>query len=141
MASKREQIIDAIVAALAGTVGVSTRIFRSRAAAVARGETPCLVVRPLSETPGDNVVNQREARLLVAIEVYVRSDAAPDSAADDTEVSLHSKLMTDAGITALVIDRSAVQTIFEQDDADESALIVQMQYEFWYRHTREALDA
>lgn len=141
MASKREQIIDAIVAALAGTVGVSTRIFRSRAAAISRAETPCLVVRPISETPGDNVVDYREARLLVAIEVYVRSDSAPDSAADDTEVSLHNKVMTDAGITALVIDRSAVQTIFEQDDADESALIVQMQYEFWYRHTREALDA
>lgn len=140
MASKRDQIMAAVVTALTGTTGVGTRIYRSRAAALAREESPALVVRPLSEIPGDNVVDFQEEKLLIAIEVHVRNDVAPDADADATEVSAHNKFMTDAPLGALVIERSPVQTIFEQDDADQSALIVQMQYEVWYRHKRETLD-
>jgi hypothetical protein len=49
MASKRETILQRIVTALAGTTGVSTRIYRSRVEPLARGEAPAIVVEPVSD--------------------------------------------------------------------------------------------
>jgi len=47
MTSKREQILSAIATTLAGTAGVSTRIYRSRVDAMSRAETPALLIEPL----------------------------------------------------------------------------------------------
>ena len=53
MATKREQILAAITTSLANTTGVGTRIYRSRAEALTRSETPALIIEPISDTPED----------------------------------------------------------------------------------------
>ena len=62
MATKREQILEKIKSNLAGTVGVGTRIYRSRVEALTRSETPAIIIEPISDTPSDtqnfnNIVN------------------------------------------------------------------------------------
>ena len=42
--SRREAILAAIRTALTGTVGVSTRIYRSRVEPMARAESPAIIV-------------------------------------------------------------------------------------------------
>ena len=55
MASKREDILDAIKTALAGTVGVSTRIYRSRTIPLAqRSQLPALIIEWSSDNPEQN---------------------------------------------------------------------------------------
>ena len=51
MASKREQIIAALKTTLAGTTGVSTRIYRSRVEPMTRSESPALVLEWSSDQP------------------------------------------------------------------------------------------
>ena len=51
MTTRRETILDAVVTALAGTTGVSTRIYRSRVTAFTREETPSLLVTWNSDNP------------------------------------------------------------------------------------------
>ena len=53
MATKREQILAKIKTNLAGTTGVGTRIYRSRAEAFTRSETPAIIIEPISDTPQD----------------------------------------------------------------------------------------
>jgi hypothetical protein len=54
MASKREQILAALKTKLAGTTGVSTRIYRSRVEPMSRGESPALVIEWLNDQPSIN---------------------------------------------------------------------------------------
>ena len=51
MASKREQIIAALKTTLAGTTGVSTRIYRSRIEPITNGESPAIVIEPVTDEP------------------------------------------------------------------------------------------
>ena len=44
MATKRETILARIATVLAGTTGVSDRIFRSRTTALTRAETPSIII-------------------------------------------------------------------------------------------------
>ena len=49
MTTKRESILAKLVTQLAGTVGVGTRIYRSRVTPVSRSEGNVLIVEPVSD--------------------------------------------------------------------------------------------
>ena len=55
MTTKREQILDQIKTTLAGTTNVSTRIYRSRVVPLSRGESPALVIEPVSDSSETNL--------------------------------------------------------------------------------------
>ena len=50
MTTKREQIMARLLTTLANTTGVSTRIYRSRVVPLSRGESPALILEPVSDT-------------------------------------------------------------------------------------------
>jgi hypothetical protein len=53
--SRREAILAAIRTALTNTVGVGTRIYRSRVEPMARAESPAIIVEPVQGEGGFNV--------------------------------------------------------------------------------------
>ena len=133
MTSKREQILSAIATTLAGTSGVSTRIYRSRVDAMSRAETPALLIEPLTDTPTQNTsLPTLDWTLRVRISVVVRS-SAPDTTADQTIESLHSKLMEDLTLGGYAIDVQPAQTTFNFFDADQPAGVIYCEYEVMYR--------
>jgi len=133
MTTKREQILGAIATALAGTTGVSTRIYRSRVEAVARGESPAIVIEPLTDTPAQNTsLPTLDWTLRVRISVIVRA-AVPDTTADATIESLHSKLMADLTLGGYAIDVQPAQTTFNFFEADQPAGVIFCEYEVRYR--------
>jgi len=133
MTSKREQILSAIATTLAGTAGVSTRIYRSRVDAMSRAETPALLIEPLTDTPTQNTsLPTLDWTLRVRISVVVRS-SAPDTTADQTIESLHSKLMEDLTLGGYAIDVQPAQTTFNFFDADQPAGVIYCEYEVMYR--------
>ncbi len=73
MTSKRESILADIASSLAGTVQVGARIYRSRVEPLARGESPAIVVEPISDTAEQNTsLPTLDWSLTVRVSVIVR---------------------------------------------------------------------
>ena len=139
MATKRERILAAVKTALTGTAGVGTRIYRSRVDPLSRGESPALIIEPVSDTPEQNTsLPTLDWTLRIRVVVIERSNV-PDQAADDTIEDMHSKLMADLTLGGLAIDIQPAQTSFELLEADQPAGVIFCEYEVRYRSQVAAL--
>lgn len=140
MATKREDILDAIATTLAGTTGVGTRIYRSRVTALARSESPAIVIEPAKDVCEQNTsLPNLDWSLLVRIVVVSRA-TIPDQAADPTIESLHGLLMSDLTLGGLAIDVQPVQTTFDFVEADQPAAVIVCEYLVKYRTTVTSLS-
>lgn len=133
MTTKRESILAAVKTALTGTAGVGTRIYRSRVDPLSRGESPALIIEPVSDTPEQNTsLPTLDWTLRIRVVVIERSDV-PDQAADDTIEDMHSKLMADLTLGGRAIDIQPAQTSFQLLEADQPAGVIFCEYEIRYR--------
>ena len=133
MTTKRESILSAIRTALTGTTGVGTRIYRSRVEPFSRGESPAIIVEPISDTPQQNTsLPTLDWTLRVRIVVIERANI-PDQAADDTIEDLHSKIMADLTLGGLAIDVQPAQTTFQLLESDEPSGVIFCEYDVRYR--------
>ena len=139
--SRREQILAAVAAALAGTTGVGSRIFRSREDALADGEAPALVVTPGGEDVTEIGQGLIEARLQVEVQVYARASASQpaDQAADPVCESAHLRVMANTTLGGLAFDIAETGTEFQFDDSDRPIAWITMRYVVWYRRNRNSL--
>ncbi len=134
MASKREQILAALKTTLAGTTGVSTRIYRSRIEPITNGESPAIVIEPVTDEPSINSSSYLKIdwTLRIRIVVIVRG-TIPDNVADPTVESLFTKVLNDPTVGGLAKDiRPATQT-FEAIEADTPAGLTTCEFEIDYR--------
>ena len=141
MASKREQILAALKTTLAGTTGVSTRIYRSRIEPITNGESPAVVIEPITDEPSTNNSSYLKIdwTLRVRIVVIIRG-TVPDSVGDPTVESLFSKVLTDPTVGGLAKDiRPATQT-FEVLEADTPAGLITCEFEIDYRTSYNSLS-
>ena len=128
MTTRRESIIAGIRTALTGTTGVSTRIYRSRVEPITRGESPAIVVEPVSDQASTDVsFCKTDWTLTIRIAVIVRG-AIPDQQADAIVEDLHSKVMADQTIGgyAMSIEPRGVQ--FDMIEADHPAGVIACDY-------------
>ena len=134
MATKRERILAKIKTDLAGTTGVGTRIYRSRAEAFTRSETPAIIIEPISDTPQDtsSFYNSVTHELRIRITVVARG-AVPDNVADPTIESMHNKVLSDPTLGGLCIDIRASTTSFEILEADQPAGVISCEFDIEYR--------
>lgn len=133
MTTKREDILAAIRTALTDTTGVGTRIYRSRVEPMSRGESPALVIEPLTDTPVQNTaLPTLDWTLRVRISVIVRA-TVPDQSADEIIESLHSKVMADLTLGGEAIDVQPAQTTFNFFEADQPAGVIFCEYDVRYR--------
>jgi len=133
MTTRRESILATIASSLAGTTGVSTRIYRSRVEPITRGESPAIVVEPISDQANTDVsFCKTDWTLTVRIAVIVRG-IIPDQQADATVESLHAKVMADqtVGGYAMSIEPRGVQ--FDMIEADQPAGVIACDYLIRYR--------
>lgn len=139
MPSKRETILARIVTALAGTTGVSTRIYRSRVEPLARGEAPALVVEPVADQAVQDTVGTLQWTLTFRVSVIVRG-AIPDQLADPAMLDIHSKLMADDTLDGLVIQLLPTTVSFESIEADQPAGVVSAEFTAQYRTALNSLS-
>ena len=141
MASKREQILAKIKSELAGTTGVGTRIYRNRVEPMTREETPSLVVEFVTDDPTVNSATylKLDWTLRVRIVVIVRSQT-PDTTADPTVESLHTKIVSDPTLCGLALDVRPLTVTFDVVEADQPAGIVSCEYEIDYRSSYNDLS-
>ena len=141
MASKREQIIAKIRTNLTGTTGVGTRIYRSRVEPMTRGETPSLVLEFVTDEPTVNSATylKLDWTLRVRVVVVVRSQT-PDTTADPTIESLHTKMVSDPTLGGLAIDVRPLTVTFDVVEADQPAGVISCDYEVDYRSSYNDLS-
>lgn len=138
MTTKREQIMQAIVATLGTATDVAGNVYRSREEALTRADVPALIVTADGEEPLQDVSGFMEKQLTVAVGVFVRGDV-PDTLADPIVESVHALLMGEPTLGGLALDMSEGGTTWDMDEADQTALIVNMRFVVWYRHARANL--
>lgn len=133
MTTKRETILAAVRTALTGTTGVSTRIYRSRVEPITRGESPAIVVEPLSDTAQQNTsLPTLDWSLTVRVAVIVRG-TIPDQVADPIVQDMHSKLMADLTLGGYAIDVQPQGVTFDLSEADQPAGVIACDYVIRYR--------
>ena len=133
MTTKRESILTAIAAALVGTTGVSTRIYRSRVEPITRGESPAIVIEPISDSAQQNTaLPTLDWSLVVRVAVIVRGNI-PDQLADPTVESLHAKMMADLTLGGYSIDVQPQSVSFELVEADQPAGVIACDFLIRYR--------
>ena len=134
MTTKREDILAALATALAGTAGVSGRVYRSRQMAFSRQESPSIIIEPISDTCSPTPVSTRSIdwTLMVAITVYARG-SVPDQTADPVVQALHSSLMVDRSLGGLAMDLWPVAFEPQFDKSDLSTAWVVNTYRVRYR--------
>ena len=133
MTTKRESILAAIATALVGTTGVSTRIYRSRVEPITRGESPAIVIEPISDSAQQNTaLPTLDWSLVVRIAVIVRGNI-PDQLADPTVESLHTKMMADLTLGGYAIDVQPQSVGFELVEADQPAGVIACDFLIRYR--------
>ena len=139
MASKRESILAHIATTLAGTVGVSTRIYRSRTEAFSRSESGAIVIEPGPDNAQAYSTCKIDWSLDVVIAVYFRG-LIPDQLADPTIVSLHSKLMADRTLGGRALDIMPRSVVPQIDKADQAAAWIVSTYTVRYRTSADNLE-
>ena len=136
MASRREQIIGAILAKLGAVSGVG--LYRSRLIALSRADSPAIVLR----WEKDDVVKRNndlsEREMVVVVDVIARG-AVPDSVADQYCVSAHAKVMEDENIGGALFTRP-MGDVCEMQEADLDAVVVSMRYLIGYRTAAKTLS-
>lgn len=138
MATKREQIMQALKALLVANVTGVTGVYRSRADKFAGTEAPAINLVPDQEQPDEIALSQVDAKLNIEVQVFHRGDE-PDRLADAYVQAVHSTLMTNTTVSGLAIDVSESDTSWDFDETDRTALLVRMRFTVWYRHPRTAL--
>lgn len=133
MTTRRESILAQIRTTLTGTSNVGTRIWRSRVQALARQESPAIIIEPVSDTPEQNTsLPTLDWSLVVRVSVVVRGDV-PDQQADPIVESLHSKIMADLSVGGNAIDIQPGNVSFEMVDADQPTGVISCDYVVRYR--------
>ena len=134
MTTKREQILAKIKTELTGTTGVGTRIYRNRVSALAKSETPSIVLEFITDDPTvrNGTIDILNWTLRIRVVVIVRH-RTPDTKADATVQSLHSKIVADPTLGGVSIDVRPSTVTFEAVEADTPAGIVTCEYEIDYR--------
>ena len=132
MTTKRESILAAIRTALTDTTGVGTRIYRSRVVPLSRSESPAIVVEPLTDIANNGVLPKLDWTMTVLISVIVRGDPA-DQLADPIVEDIHTKLIANQSLHALISGLVPTRVSFNMVEADQDAGVVSLEYEVRYR--------
>ena len=133
MTTKRESILADIASSLSGTTQVDSRIYRSRVVPLSRGESPAIVVEPVSDTAQQNTsLPTLDWSLTVRVSVICRGEV-PDQEADPIVEDMHSKIVEDLTAGGYAIDVQPESVNFEMIDADQPAGVISCTYIVRYR--------
>lgn len=118
--------------ALEAIPSLTGKVYRSEVTAKSRAVTPCVVLRPVSDSPQRADISHRLIwESVFAITLLVRSNT-PDETADPIVDSIHAAIMTNPGLAGAV-DLVPISTDWILEDADETLLRVILQFRLVYQ--------
>ena len=133
MTTRRESIIAALYTTLGNVAGVRVRRGRGAAEPISRAQSPYLLIEPVTDVADvPDTFTRINWRLTVRVSLFVRA-AIPDQAADTYIQSLYSQIMADPTIGGRANDIRPLSCTFEMFEADQTAGIVNFDFEVWYQ--------
>ena len=137
--SFREQILKRIKSNLDSAIGVT--VYRSRVEPVSRGESPAIIVEPVTDQPSDGAFfNKLDWSLRVRITTIVRG-AIPDDVSDEFTQQITELIMADQTMNGYARDTTPDRVDFELYEADVSLGVVSQDFLIRYRTNRTDLTS
>lgn len=138
--SVRDALLERVVQALADGGVAEGRVYRSREIALRRGLVPAVVVRPASELTEPYSDDVDRNRLSVAIEIHTRGDPF-DALADPVATAAHAVVMRASSLREIAASIRRRSTSWDAQEADETAGMTLMLYQFTYLSGADDLAA
>jgi hypothetical protein len=140
MAHARDQIRDAVLAAVTGLATTKKNVFASRVHPVTDAELPCLLVFTRSESSEPTTLHKprRFKRMLtVMVEGYVKMNAGYDDRLDKIAVEVEKAIYNNTSLNALLRDIFLAETEIKlAGDGEMPVAVVSMSFSANY-HTLE----
>lgn len=137
--SFREQILKTIKSNLDSAVGVT--VYRSRVEPISRGESPAIIVEPVTDQPSDGAFfNKLDWSLRVRITTIVRG-ATPDDVSDEFTQQITELIMADQTMNGYARDTTPDRVGFELYEADVPLGVVSQDFLIRYRTSRTDLTS
>lgn len=140
MTSKREDILAAVATTLGSVSGVGGRVYRSRAEALSRAESPAVVVEFASDNPNYDDLSIMDWVLTFRVIIITRGDI-PDQLADPIAVSVYNLLMADRTLAGKVMDLLPGEQRMDIIEGDKPIGVLQGLWIAKHRTSQNALDA
>ena len=140
MATKFDQILDALKVLLQNAPAVSANVEREKArpwdAEVSIGLNIVPEADPLTETGG---YSHTDRAMMVDFQITARGDQ-PTKQGDPTVEALHNRLMSDRTLGGLAIDIQVGDNDIEWDDAERDYCVLHRRYRVMYRTSETNLS-
>ena len=131
--SIKEQVLQQVITTLAGTTGVSTRIYRNRPEPLQRDETPALVVEAGNAVALTNTIAYTDWGMAFMVNIVYMGSATPETDIDEIQNSVHSKLMADRTLNGLAHDILPVSFVPNTQEGDFPVYVLRMEYRISFR--------
>ena len=132
MISRRELLIRAVIGCCQAAVTPAT-VLRQPTIAIARDQTPALVLAIVSDAPVKRSNDRMERELVVRLTSYVRDPTDGYAVADDLLCKTHLALLADTTLGGLALSLNEMEADYQAEDADEEAIAIPAIYRITYR--------
>ena len=132
MISRRELLIRAVIGCCQAAVTPAT-VLRQPTIAIARDQTPALVLAIVSDAPVKRSNDRMERELVVRLTSYVRDPTDGYAVADDLLCKTHLALLADTTLGGLALSLSEMEADYLVEDADVEAIAIPAIYRITYR--------
>ena len=132
MISRRELLIRAVIGCCQAAVTPAT-VLRQPTIAIARDQTPALVLSIVSDAPVKRSNDRMERELVVRLTSYVRDPTDGFAVADDLLCKAHLGLLADTTLGGLALGLAEMEADYQAEDADVESIAIPAIYRITYR--------
>lgn len=132
MISRRELLIRAVMGCCQAAVTPAT-VLRQPTTAIARDQTPALVLAIVSDAPVKRSNDRMERELVVRLTSYARDPTDGYAVADDLLCKTHLALLADTTLGGLALSLTEMEADYQVEDADVEAIALPAIYRITYR--------
>ena len=132
MISRRELLIRAVMGCCQAAA-TPVAVLRQPTTAIARDQTPALVLAIVSDAPVKRSNDRMERELVVRLTSYVRDPTDGFAVADDLLCKAHLALLVDPTLGGLALSLTEMEADYQAEDADVEAIAIPAIYRITYR--------
>lgn len=132
MISRRELLIRSVMGCCQTAVTPAT-VLRQPTTAIARDQTPALVLAIVSDAPVKRSNDRMERELVVRLTSYVRDPTDGYAVADDLLCKAHLALLADTTLGGLALSLAEMEADYQVEDADLEAIAIPAIFRITYR--------
>lgn len=132
MISRRELLIRAVMGCCQAAA-TPAAVLRQPTTAIARDQTPALVLAIMSDAPVKRSNDRMERELVVRLTSYVRDPIDGYAVADELLCKAHLALLADTTLGGLALSLAEMEADYQAEDADVEAIAIPAIYRITYR--------